>query len=464
MSVSTDNLWNTELINRYDLSGPRYTSYPTAMQFSDKLGGKEWVQAVAHSNQRAAPLSFYFHIPFCDTVCFYCACNRIITANKKVTQPYIQNLLHEIELQSNFIDRSRPVKQMHWGGGTPTFASDEDIAEVIKKISDNFVFCFDEGEFSIEIHPASVDAKRMHNLRKMGFNRISMGIQDFDPQVQAAVNRFNSVAEVERLMKAIRQSQYQSVSMDLIYGLPHQNVASFAKTIDTVIALQPNRLSLFNYAHMPERFKTQQKIAFNALPEPQEKLAILQRSIEQLSAAGYIYIGMDHFALPGDELTIAQTNGQLQRNFQGYSTHKECDLFAFGVSSISSIGGAFFQNFKGLENYQHCLELDRLPIEKGVYLSDDDHIRRDVINDLICNFKLHFEKINSTFAIDCKDYFKSELEDLKPMQSDGLLEVDDRGIVIRTQGRMLVRRICMVFDKYISNDQNIPQQKYSRII
>lgn len=464
MGISIDNLWNKELITRYDLAGPRYTSYPTAMQFTDQIGFDQWIQAVNNSNHSAAPLSFYFHIPFCDTVCFYCACNRIVTANKKMAEPYINNLLREIELQSKFIDPSRPIKQMHWGGGTPTWVSDEDIEQVLKTISAHYVMLWDEGEFSIEIHPASVDSKRMNNLRRFGFNRVSMGIQDFDPQVQRAVNRFNSVAEVERLVRSIREAKYQSVSMDLIYGLPHQSVESFAKTVAKIIDLQPDRISLFNYAHMPERFKTQGKINLESLPEPQEKLSILHRSIEQLTEAGYVYIGMDHFALPDDELTIAQKNGQLHRNFQGYSTHKECDLFAFGVSSISHIDGAFFQNTKDLESYQRQLELEHLPIEKGIYSSADDLIRREVINELICNFKLDFEKISSDFTIDFTNYFAAELAELEPMQADQLLTMDSHGIRIQPQGRMLVRRICMVFDSYIPKTHSSPKQTYSRII
>lgn len=464
MGAAESKLWNTELIQKYDLSGPRYTSYPTALQFHNHVGMEQWHQAIAKSNQHGGPLSLYFHIPFCDTVCYYCACNRIITANKNAAKPYVNNLLIEIEAQADAVDRNRQVEHIHWGGGTPTFMCDEDIAKIMATIRQNFyVLTDDAAEVSIEIHPASVDSKRITTLRRLGFNRLSMGIQDFDPAVQTAVNRFNSVAEVERLVRAARNAHYRSISMDLIYGLPRQSPDSFAYTVEKIIGLDPDRVSLFNYAHMPHLFKTQKQINVDELPESQVKLEILHQSIEQLLAAGYVYIGMDHFAKPDDELAIAQQSGELQRNFQGYSTHKNCDLLAFGVSSISAIGDTIFQNTKTLATYYSLLSLGKIPIERGITLDSDDILRKAVISDIICHFSCDFRAIEKKFDIVFHDYFSEELHHLKIMQNDGLLTLEPHGLSVLPSGRLLVRRICMVFDRYLQQESQL-QQRYSRII
>ncbi len=465
MGALASELWNAELITKYDLSGPRYTSYPTAVQFNESINVNDWTDAVTRSNTSGAPLSLYFHIPFCDTICYYCACNKIVTANHKKSLLYVDHLLQEFKMQSAFIDKSRIAKQLHWGGGTPTYLNDEQISDIMTTIKQELTFADEEnGEYSIEIHPATVDATRIKNLRKVGFNRLSLGIQDFDPAVQNAVNRFNSAEEVKRIFQAAREAEYKSISVDLIYGLPLQTQKSFAATLEQVISLDPDRISLFNYAHMPHLFKTQKQIDTTQLPEPQEKLEILHQSIETLARAGYVYIGMDHFAKSHDELAIAQKQGQLHRNFQGYSTHNDCDLFSFGVSSISHIDGTMFQNTKDLESYHKAIEGNQFPIDRGFNTSDDDQIRKTVISEIICNFSLSFEKISQAFDINFTEYFVNELEEIKELAKDGLLTITHNGLYVKQSGRILVRRICMAFDKYIQKDPALLKKRYSRII
>lgn len=462
---SKDQLWNTELIQKYNLSGPRYTSYPTALQFQDDITENDWFSSVQASNVSGKPLSLYFHIPFCSTVCYYCACNKIITANTKLTRTYVEHLLTEFDAQSKAIDPKRVVKQLHWGGGTPTYLSDPQIKQILEHLKSNITFADDnEGEFSIEIHPATVDAKRVKFLREVGFNRLSLGIQDFDPKVQCAVNRFNSVAEVEKIYTAARDEKFKSISVDLIYGLPLQTFESFDLTLDHVISLSPDRISLFNYAHMPHLFKTQKQINSEDLPEPQEKLRILHHSIDKLRDAGYVYIGMDHFAKEDDELAIAQSEGKLHRNFQGYSTHDDCDLFAFGVSSISNINNHLFQNHKGLNDYQSSIDSGNLAITKGFKLNSDDLIRKYVISELVCNFQMDFAQLEKRYGVQFKQYFHNELSELRELEKDGLLKIDEKKIVVLYPGRLLVRRICMAFDNYLERTPTIEQPRYSRII
>lgn len=461
----TDNkqgpLWDIDLIRKYDLSGPRYTSYPTAPQFSADFSKDNWLAAMALSNERSNPLSLYFHIPFCETVCYYCGCNKVITANKKRALPYLEALKREIELQAQHCDTARPVLQLHFGGGTPTYLSDDQLDELIATIRQHFML-IDDGEYAIEIHPQTVNAERIQRLRKMGFNRLSLGVQDFHPAVQKAVNRFNSLEEVAELVSAARANQFKAISLDLIYGLPHQTCATVRETLSQVISLRPDRISLFNYAHMPELFKVQRQIDSHALPEPQEKLAMLHGAIEQLMAAGYVYIGMDHFALPDDELAILQRNGNLHRNFQGYATHGDCDLLAFGVSAINAMGDVFAQNAKDIESYQSAIAQGDLPIIKGVALSTDDRIRQSVIRELICHFKLDFVAIERQWGINPRDYFAQELEALTPLADDGLIALDADGITVSDTGRLLIRRVCMVFDRYLQQSSNTPS--FSRII
>lgn len=465
-SSAPTRLWDDNLIARYDLAGPRYTSYPTAPQFSKQVGVQQWHEAIKRSNRANKPLSLYLHIPFCDTVCYYCGCNKIVTANKDRAVPYLAALHQEIAMQAQFVEGNRPVHQLHWGGGTPTFISDPQMAALMNHIDQFFpLLNDDQGEYSIEIHPQTVDRKRMAWLRQLGFNRVSLGVQDFNPDVQQAVNRFNSEEEVQALLVASRELGFRSLNMDLIYGLPRQSQSSFRTTLGKIIAMRPDRLSLFNYAHMPHLFKVQKQIDARTLPEPQEKLQILHNSIEQLLDAGYVYIGMDHFALPEDELTTAQNHGVLHRNFQGYATHGDCDLLAFGVSSINSVSNAFFQNHKSIGDYQRAIAEGELPIAKGIVMQRDDIIRRYVINALICQFELRFDDVEQRFAINFRDYFADELVQLKPLIADGLGCWLENGVRIKDTGRLLIRRICMVFDAYLPKcDDTDKGPRYSRII
>ncbi len=456
--------WNQAMIQRYDLAGPRYTSYPTAPQFVEDYPVAEVDAAIARSNLAGRPLSLYLHIPFCDTICYYCGCNKIVTANKKRARPYLDVLKREIALRAGQFDRSRPVHQLHWGGGTPTYISDAEKRELMGETRKYFNLLDDDsGEYSIEIHPGGLTPDTLGVLREIGFNRLSMGVQDFDPKVQKAVNRFNSVEEVEALSRRAKQEGFLSLSMDLIYGLPHQTVSSVAETLQRVIELSPERLSLFNYAHLPHLFKSQNQIDTSALPEPQEKLRILEYSIATLQAAGYVYVGMDHFAKPDDSLVVAQQQGLLQRNFQGYATHGNCDLLAFGVSSISSIDNIFVQNYKDIPSYTAALEKGVAPSFKGLTLTTDDRLRQAVINQLICHFALDYEPFNRTYQIDFENYFADALAELMPMVEDGLVAMDANGLSVSPDGRLLIRRICMAFDAYLKTPAR-QAVKYSRIL
>jgi len=463
MSIFEGRLrWDDELIGRYDMAGPRYTSYPTAPQFSANFSAADFHAAVARSNVSARPLSLYFHIPFCDTLCYYCGCNKVVTPNKDRAAPYLRHMEREMALQAEVFDRGRTVAQLHWGGGTPTYISCDEMTGLMAATRKHFHLLDDDsGEYAIEIHPGRVAVDTMTHLRRLGFNRVSMGVQDFDPRVQAAVNRYNSVEEVQTLMHRLRRDGFHSISMDLIYGLPLQTLASVATTLDRVIDLSPDRLSLFNYAHMPNLFKSQRLIRDKDLPSPRQKLEILHMAIERLQDAGYIYIGMDHFAKPDDTLVRAQQQGCLQRNFQGYSTHGDCDLLAFGVSAISEFGGVYVQNTKRLDTYDERLTAGKFAIEKGFTLSAEDKLRQVVINQLICHFQLDFDALSAQFAIDPAAHFAGELEQLRPMREDGLLSLDAHGIRVANAGRLLIRRICMVFDAYLAPDNPI---RYSRVI
>ncbi len=460
--MSHDLVFDSDLICRYDKAGPRYTSYPTAAQFHDGFGETEYRTAAERSNLAAGPLSLYFHLPFCDTVCYYCACNKIVTKNRRRADPYLDRLFREIELQGALFHRSRPVEQLHWGGGTPTFLSHAEMRVLMDRTRAHFTLHDDDsGEYSIEVDPREADAATIALLRELGFNRLSLGVQDFDPVVQKAVNRIQSEAETFAVLEAARASGFRSVNMDLIYGLPHQSVASFMTTLDKVIAAAPDRLSVFNYAHLPELFKTQRQIDVAALPLPAEKLAILQRTIEHLTAAGYVYIGMDHFARPDDELAVAQRNGSLYRNFQGYSTHADCDLVAMGITAIGKIGATYSQNLKTLDGYYAALDAGRLPVFRGVLLSPEDRLRRTVINRLICHFRLEFAVIETEFGIRFGDHFATELTALATMAADGLLIVGPAAITVTPAGKLLIRNICMVFDNYLRAQV---AQRYSKVI
>ncbi|WIO74874.1 oxygen-independent coproporphyrinogen III oxidase [Porticoccaceae bacterium LTM1] len=456
-------VWDNELISRYDLSGPRYTSYPTAPQFHDEFGRKEFAEAVERSNLARRPLSLYFHIPFCSRVCYFCACNKIITANRKRSQPYLERVYRELEMQAELFDTSRPVKQLHWGGGTPTFISNDEMRELMAQTRRHFkLLDDDQGEYSVELHPGDMTVETLRCLREIGFNRVSMGVQDFDPIVQRAVNRFNSVEQVRALVDVAREEGFKSISMDLIYGLPHQSWESFSQTIDHIIKLSPDRLSVFNYAHMPHLFKVQKQIDEAALPSAQEKLRMMEGAAEKLQAAGYVFIGMDHFAKPDDELAVAQREGKLHRNFQGYATHGDCDMLGFGISAIAAIDNVFSQNHKQLDDYYSAIDSGELPVARGFIRSQDDEIRRQVIMELICQFSLKKSDIEQHCGIDFDEYFAEEMKELEVMVRDGLLEIGDQEITVLPAGRLLIRRVCMVFDAYARAQRN--QIRYSKII
>jgi oxygen-independent coproporphyrinogen-3 oxidase len=453
--------FDLDLINRYDKSGPRYTSYPTALELHEGFGDVEYRQHIAKSNAAGGPLSLYFHIPFCDTVCFYCACNKIVTKNRAHSAPYLDNLCAEIAMQGDLFDASRQVNQLHWGGGTPTFLSYEQMKRLMDTTRQHFNLRDDDkGEYSIEVDPRETNDRTIAQLREIGFNRISLGLQDFDPEVQKAVNRLQSKQQTFAVLDAARKEGFRSTNIDLIYGLPKQTVATFATTLDQVLAYAPDRFSIFNYAHMPSRFKTQRQIVDADLPTPAVKLEILQMVGAKLMEAGYVYIGMDHFAKPDDELAVAQREGKLYRNFQGYSTHSDCDLVGLGVTSIGRVGDAYMQNYKELDEYDAAISQGKLPVFRGVELDEDDKLRRAVITQLICHFDLSFSHIEQAFGIVFADYFAPELANLKPMEVDGLLTLSEQGIKVQSAGRLLIRNICMIFDKYLAQKQ----QQFSRVI
>lgn len=455
-------IFDLDLIKRYDKAGPRYTSYPTAVEFDEKFTVDSYLQQIALSNQRGGPLSLYFHLPFCDTVCFYCACNKIITKNRKHAEPYLANLHKEIALQGALFDSNRMVEQLHWGGGTPTFLSHDQMRELMTITRQHFNLADDKtGEFSIEIDPREADAETIAVLREIGFNRISLGVQDFNPIVQKAVNRIQSEAETFAVIDAARANGFRSVSIDLIYGLPHQTPDSFAETLDKIIAVSPERLSVFNYAHMPERFKVQRQMNSEDMPRPEVKLEILHRTIERLTAAGYVYIGMDHFAKPDDELAIAQRENKLYRNFQGYSTHSECDIVGLGITSIGSVGDSYSQNKRTLEEYAISLNNNELPVFRGITLNADDKIRRTVITRLICHFSLNINAIEKELGINFKDYFADVYPQLDQFAQDGLLTYNQHEIEVLPAGHLLIRNICMAFDFYIKEKV---EKHFSKVI
>lgn len=457
-------VFDPDLIRRYDKSGPRYTSYPTAPQFHSGFGEEQYRAWAKRTNEEPVlrPLSLYFHIPFCDTVCFYCGCNKVVTKDRSKASPYLAHLYQEIAMQGALFDRRRTVDQLHWGGGTPTFISHDEMRELMRVTREHFTLRDDDsGEYSIEIDPREARGDTIALLRSLGFNRMSLGVQDFDPRVQKAVNRIQTEEETFVVLNAARAEGFKSISIDLIYGLPFQSVESFSRTLDKIIAVGPDRLSVFNYAHLPDLFKPQRRINAEDLPSPAEKLNILQHTIERLTEAGYVYIGMDHFAKPQDELAVAQREGTLYRNFQGYSTHADCDLIGLGATSIGMVGPTYSQNHRELEQYYAALDAGRLPIFRGMELSADDLLRRAVITQLICHFHLDFAAIEGKFGIAFQEYFAPELDELTGMEQDGLLRLDANGIQVLPAGRLLIRNICMVFDRYLRERQG---QRYSKVI
>ncbi|AVB26763.1 oxygen-independent coproporphyrinogen III oxidase [Pseudomonas syringae pv. syringae] len=454
--------WDSDLIHRYDVAGPRYTSYPTAVQFHTQVGAFELLHALRESRKASRPLSLYVHLPFCANICYYCACNKVVTKDRGRAQAYLQRLEHEIQMLACHLAPGQVVEQLHLGGGTPTFLSHAELRRLMAQLRLHFNLLEDDsGDYGIEIDPREADWSTMGLLRELGFNRVSLGVQDLDPTVQRAINRMQSLEETRAIVEAARTLQFRSVNIDLIYGLPAQNPQTFSHTVDKVIDLQPDRLSVFNYAHLPERFMPQRRIDAADLPDAASKLLMLQRTVEQLGNAGYRYIGMDHFALPDDELATAQEDLTLQRNFQGYTTHGHCDLIGLGVSAISQVGELYSQNSSDLSEYSRLLDSDQPATKRGLLCNDDDRIRRAIIQQLICHFTLDFGEIEKNFCIDFRDYFRDAWPQLLGMASDGLITLSETGIEVRPEGRLLVRAVCMVFDAYLTR-QN--RQQFSRVI
>jgi oxygen-independent coproporphyrinogen-3 oxidase len=407
------------------------------------------------------PLALYVHLPFCDTICYYCACNKIITKDHGRSAKYLKHLAREIRLTAALLGEDRAIGQMHWGGGTPTFLSDAELEELVGMIRSEFRLD-PSGEYAIEIDPRKVGAKKIALLARLGFNRVSFGVQDFDPEVQKAVHRVQSIDETLEVVRAARQNGFRSVNIDLIYGLPKQSVDSFSRTLDTVIECDPDRIALYSYAHLPGVFKPQRRIAEADLPRPEDKLAILVRSIERLQAAGYLYIGMDHFAKPDDDLAVAQRQGRLTRNFQGYSSSGDADIVGLGVSAIGKIGPIYAQNVKTLDEYYGRLENDEIPVMRGIELTPDDLARRAVILALACHFAVSKEAISIAHLIDFDSYFAAELVELEGMEKESLVALDDEWITVTPRGRLLVRAVCAVFDRYLRADRD--RARYSKII
>jgi oxygen-independent coproporphyrinogen-3 oxidase len=459
---SVDALFHPDLLAKYGTNGPRYTSYPTALQFRDDFDHADYSRAAGDAGASASELSLYFHIPFCDTVCFYCGCNKVVTKNRARARPYLDRIKRELALQAALFDTARPVRQLHLGGGTPTFLADSELSELMAAAREHFTLVPDaQAEYSIEVDPREASPKTIVHLRTLGFNRLSLGVQDFDPLVQQAINRVQPFELTESAIRAARASGFRSISVDLIYGLPHQTVDSFSRTLDMMLELAPDRLSVFGYAHMPQLFKMQRQMDAAAMPSPAVRLAILRRVIERLTAAGYVYIGMDHFALPTDELARAQAQHTLHRNFQGYSTHADCDLIGIGASAISKVGDVYAQNAKDLTGYAAAIDEGRLAITRGVRLSADDRLRRDIITQLMCNLELRYDELEAAYCMRFKDAFAPELARLVPLAADGLLALHDDKLEVLPPGRMLVRNIAMVFDRYLGH---APLKRFSRTI
>lgn len=456
--------WDQEFIRKHDVAGPRYTSYPTALQFHEEFTHQDYIQAAKRSDHSRKPLSLYVHLPFCESLCYYCACNKVVTKNEAKKRSYLDALITEIRMKAKDFTEGRPVYQMHWGGGTPTYFNDAELTELWYEIGRSFNLVDPgRGEYSIEIDPRTVSGETLGLLKGFGFNRISLGIQDFDLKVQEAIHRVQSLEQIKELMLAARSYQFRSVNFDLIYGLPYQTVDSVRDTISKVIKLSPDRISLFNYAHLPERFKSQGLLPEEALPQAEEKLQILCSASNQLLQAGYQYIGMDHFAKPKDELSIAQNKGELHRNFQGYTTYKDADLIGLGCSSISLINNVYCQNTKSLSDYQKRMEQGESPIDCGVVLTRDDEIRRYVIMSLLCQNWLIPAQVEKAFEIRFNDYFATEINVLREFEAEGLL-LQDKGVYkVTASGRLVVRKICMAFDIYLPEHMK-QGKRFSRVL
>ncbi|MDP5054552.1 MAG: oxygen-independent coproporphyrinogen III oxidase [Congregibacter sp.] len=454
-----------DMARKYATSGPRYTSYPTAPQFSEGFDLTRYRNWQARKENHADPLSLYIHVPFCHDVCYYCGCNKVVTRKAGVAAQYLKELTRELHIQSHLVGKDRPVTQMHWGGGTPTYLSDGEMTELMHKLASHFKL-LDKGyrEYSIEIDPRTVSASTIALLKGLGFNRISLGVQDFDPAVQKAVNRVQPYEQVADLVGAIRTHGFRSLSFDLIYGLPYQDHLSMAETLRRVISLRPDRIACYNYAHLPERFLPQRSIDRLTLPEPEEKLLLAQMISATLQDAGYRYIGMDHYVLPDDDLALAQGESRLQRNFQGYSLQLADDLLGLGVSSISQIGDFYLQNARDLPEYYALLEQDKLPITKGYRVKHEDKLRRRVIMSLICDLNLDITDIEREFGIDFRAHFDEALNDLHCAFEDGLIEFDNNRLRVTAAGRPFLRNLCMPFDEYLEHHSKSGKAKFSATV
>ena len=454
-----------DLLTRFDVPGPRYTSYPTADRFVEAFSQADLHQALDLRNQglgqKNRPLSIYVHIPFCESLCYYCACNKIITKHHEKAEPYLRYLAKEIELYTSSIGMGQTVSQLHLGGGTPTFLSNDELRELMSMLKRSFSFVAG-GEYSVEVDPRTVDETRLALLFELGFNRLSFGVQDFDPEVQKAVHRIQPAQQVFDLVASARKIGFESINVDLIYGLPKQTPESFDRTLKQINELRPDRIALYAYAHLPERFKPQRRILAAELPAPSSKIAMLSRSMDALMNAGYVYVGMDHFALPDDALAVAKRQGRLHRNFQGYSTQPDCDLIGLGISAIGRMGGTYSQNAKTMDEYVDMLDHGQLPIVKGLALSRDDLIRRSWIMAIMCQGHVQYEAFNEAWLIDAKKYFAAEIEQLNSLQAQGLVELMDGGLQVTPMGWFFVRGVAMVFDKYLQADRN--RTRFSKII
>jgi oxygen-independent coproporphyrinogen-3 oxidase len=454
-----------ELLTRFDVPGPRYTSYPTADRFVEAFSQADLHQALDLRNQglgpKNRPLSIYVHIPFCESLCYYCACNKIITKHHEKAKPYLRYLAKEVELYTSSIGMGQSVSQLHLGGGTPTFLSNDELREWMSVLKRSFNFVAG-GEYSVEVDPRTVNDERLALLFELGFNRLSFGVQDFEPEVQKAVHRIQPAAQVFALVASARKMGFESVNVDLIYGLPKQTPESFDRTLKQVNDLRPDRIALYAYAHLPERFKPQRRILAAELPVASSKITMLSRSLDALMNAGYVYVGMDHFALPDDALAVAKRQGRLHRNFQGYSTQPDCDLIGLGVSAIGRMGGTYSQNAKTMEEYVDMLDNGQLPIVKGLALSRDDLIRRAWIMAIMCQGQVQYDAFNEAWLIDAKKYFASEISQLESLQTQGLVELSDGGLQVTPMGWFFVRGVAMVFDKYLQADRN--RTRFSKII
>jgi oxygen-independent coproporphyrinogen-3 oxidase len=454
---------STETLKKYDVSGPRYTSYPTADRFVEAFTQDAYMLALEQRRAIAAtqPLSIYVHIPFCESLCFFCACNKIVTKHHERSAEYLRYLNREIDLHIEHLGAGQTISQLHLGGGSPTFFSDEELAELMSMLKRSFVFA-PGGEYSIEVDPRTVNEQRLKHLADLGFNRLSFGVQDFDPEVQKAVHRIQPAEQVFALVEAARRYQFESVNVDLIYGLPMQTPESFKRTLAQVVELRPNRIALYGYAHLPERFKPQRRISEYELPAAADKITMLGSALKAFIDAGYVYVGMDHFALPDDDLAIAKRQGRLHRNFQGYSTQPDCDLISLGVSAIGRVGATYSQNAKTIEEYYDHLNHGRFPVVRGLALSRDDIVRRAVIMAIMCQGALEYEAIELAYMLDFKSYFADEMAALKALEKTDMLVLEEDGLQVTDTGWFFVRAVAMVFDKHLQTDRN--RARFSKIL